>query len=139
MQQPQSRDISGIMKPPVDTVRVSQRARDALITLKRRTGIDQWNILCRWAICASLKLPTKPVPLAPSPESTVEMEWKVFAGALCECLPALIIFRALRDGVCLNPESLANYFRNHLERGISLMQNIENLRDLLRISQEIQK
>jgi hypothetical protein len=26
-----------------------------LIRLKTRTGITQWNILCRWAFCLSLK------------------------------------------------------------------------------------
>jgi DNA sulfur modification protein DndE len=38
----------------IDSVRVSKQARDQLITLRRRTGIENWNVVCRWAFCASL-------------------------------------------------------------------------------------
>lgn len=38
----------------IETVRVSEKAKVQLITLKRRTGIQNWNVLCRWALCSSL-------------------------------------------------------------------------------------
>ena len=38
----------------VEHVRISQDARDKLIKLKRVTGIKNWNVLCRWGLCASL-------------------------------------------------------------------------------------
>ena len=31
----------------VDVVRVDERAKNQLTTLKRRTGIKNWNVLCR--------------------------------------------------------------------------------------------
>ena len=37
-----------------NSVRVNQQAKDQLIKLKRITGIKQWNVLCRWALCLSL-------------------------------------------------------------------------------------
>lgn len=119
------------MKPPLENVRVSQRARDTLIKLKRKTGVEHWNVLCRWALCASLKNPSKPISLASSPDSNIEMSWKVFAGDLSESLPALLFVRAVQDGANVDRESLAVYFRNHLERGISQMQKLENLSELL--------
>ena len=42
----------------LETVRLSQRGKEQLIKLKRVTGIKQWNVLCRWALCVSLADPT---------------------------------------------------------------------------------
>ena len=39
----------------IETVRISEKGKTQLITLKRRTGIQNWNVLCRWAFCISLK------------------------------------------------------------------------------------
>jgi len=33
------------------TVRLSQSSKDQLSRLKGKTGIKNWNILCRWALC----------------------------------------------------------------------------------------
>ena len=38
-------------------IRLSSQAKEQLIRLKTRTGIQQWNILCRWAFCLSLAEP----------------------------------------------------------------------------------
>ena len=35
----------------IKQVRLSNQAKEQLIRLKTRTGIQQWNILCRWALC----------------------------------------------------------------------------------------
>ena len=40
----------------IETVRVSAKARDELIRLKTKTQIENWNTLCRWAICHSLSV-----------------------------------------------------------------------------------
>ena len=38
----------------IKQVRVSQQAKDQLSRLKGKTGIKNWNVLCRWALCYSL-------------------------------------------------------------------------------------
>jgi DNA sulfur modification protein DndE len=53
--------------------RLSAQAKDQLIRLKTRTGIAQWNILCRWAFCLSLRQPSVPTPLEIPADSNVEM------------------------------------------------------------------
>jgi DNA sulfur modification protein DndE len=45
---------------PVGNIRLSEQAKNQLITLKRRTGVSQWNVLCRWAVCRSLAEPGRP-------------------------------------------------------------------------------
>lgn len=120
------------MKPPVDTVRVSQRGKEILIKLKRNTGLDQWNVLCRWALCASLMRESKPPKVKGWEESNIEMTWKTFAGAHADHLAALVKSRADHHGVDIQDGGmLTDYFRAHLERGISSIQNVRNLAALL--------
>jgi DNA sulfur modification protein DndE len=120
------------MKPPVETVRVSQRGKEILTRLKAKTGIDQWNILCRWALCTSLHSPNPPPGLDSPHDSNVEMSWKTFAGPLSDSLAAIVVFRAHSDGVDTNDhESVAQSFRLHLERGISKLQAAKSLDDLI--------
>ena len=64
----------------VETVRVSHRAKDQLIKLKRVTGIEHWNVLSRWGFCLSIAeegiSPTAEIPL----DSNIEMGWRSGAG-----------------------------------------------------------
>ncbi|NOR03461.1 DNA sulfur modification protein DndE [Mycolicibacterium fortuitum] len=106
---------------PVDHIRVSQTARDQLITLKRRTGIAHWNVLCRWALCRSLAEPAPPPVAKLTLDSTVEMDWRTFGGDHGEVLWALLRLRCYEDGLELDEETLALQFRLHLHRGISYL------------------
>jgi DNA sulfur modification protein DndE len=106
---------------PVEHIRLSRTARDQLITLKRRTGIDHWNVLCRWAFCRSLA-EAAPPPAARLPaDSNVEMTWKVFAGPYGDELWALLRYRCHCDGLALDDDTLAAQFRLHLHRGIGYL------------------
>ena len=99
--------------------RLSAQAREQLIRLKTRTGIGQWNILCRWAFCLSLRQPTPPTPLDIPSDSNVEMTWQVFGGEAHEVYLALLKERCVRDGLAISDEVLLKQFRLHLHRGIS--------------------
>ena len=120
------------MKPPVETVRVSQRGKEILTRLKVKTGIEHWNVLCRWALCISLQAENAPPKLATAVDSNVEMTWRTFAGVFGDALSSLVILRARNDSVDLgDPDAIARYFRAHLERGISKLQAGKNLQDFL--------
>ena len=120
------------MKAPLERIRVSQRSRDTLVTLKRRTGIEHWNVLCRWAFLDSLANPNRPVPAKNTQESNLEMHWDVFAGDLSDYLLAALAIRASKDGVKQTKIELAEYFRSHLERGIMQLQSAANLSELFK-------
>lgn len=123
------------MRSPVETVRVSARGREILIKMKRRTGLEHWNELCRVAICRSLSNRTPPPRFPGGGESSVEMEWKTFAGGVGSELSALILLRATADGIDLQSrDALASYFRSHLERGISSLQNIRSIAEMVDLS-----
>ena len=105
----------------IETVKVSEKAKIQLITLKRRTGIENWNILCRWAFCLSLKeknpLPNENIVT----DSAIEMTWKTFTGGDEELYFALLLQRAKVDNVPLDRQSINHYFKLHLHRGISYL------------------
>jgi DNA sulfur modification protein DndE len=106
---------------PVDHIRLSQAARDQLITLKRRTGIKYWNELCRWALCVSLAEPAPPPAARIPADSNVEMEWRTFAGPCGDLLWGLLRHRCNDDGLPLDEETLSQQFRLHLHRGIGYL------------------
>lgn len=117
--------------------RLSAQAREQLIRLKTRTGITQWNILCRWAFCLSLRQPTPPTPVEVPADSNVEMTWQVFGGEAQELYLALLKERCERDGLPLSDDALLRQFRLHLHRGISYLatpQAIRSIADLVRMA-----
>ncbi|MBZ0235620.1 MAG: DNA sulfur modification protein DndE [Deltaproteobacteria bacterium] len=105
----------------LDHIRISQQARDQLVALKRKTGIKNWNVLCRWAFCTSMVEASEP-PNADLPsDSSVEMSWKVFGGEYRDVYLALLRERCRRAGLELDEESLSRQFRLHLHRGIGYL------------------
>ena len=64
----------------IENVRVSEKGKIQLITLKKRTGIQNWNILCRWALCMSLNEKSEPPGEDIPSDSSIEMTWKTFSG-----------------------------------------------------------
>src|SRR6516225_7031125 len=120
-------------------IRLSAQAKDQLIRLKTKTGIGQWNILCRWAFCLSLKQPTPPTPIEVPSDSNVEMTWQVFGGEAQELYLALLKERCEIDGLGTSDDVLLREFRLHLHRGISYLatpQAIRSIADLVRLSVE---
>lgn len=105
----------------IDHIRLSQQAKEQLIKLKRNTGIQNWNVLCRWAFCVSLAEPSIPAPVRIVTDSSIEMTWKIFAGKNQELYFALLKQRCVVDGLDTDIETLHNQFKLHLHRGIGYL------------------
>ena len=75
----------------IKQIRLSNPAKDKLSRLKGKTGIKNWNVLCRWALCFSLHENTIPTDVPIVADSNVEMSWYTFAGEYSEIYEALII------------------------------------------------
>ncbi|MHC2432717.1 DNA sulfur modification protein DndE [Bradyrhizobium sp. USDA 4451] len=123
----------------IEHIRLSQQAKDQLLKLKRVTGIEHWNVLCRWAFCISLAEKTKPSPSKIPTDSNVEMSWRVFGGRHADLYYALLKERCLRDGLTTEPDVLANQFRLHLHRGISYLfanRSLRRIDDLVSLALE---
>lgn len=119
----------------VRQIRLSQQAKDQLSRLKGKTGIQHWNVLCRWAFCLSLSEATEPVDMDLGPDSNVEISWQVFGGEYQEIYEAVLKQRYVEHG--MEPELLQRKFRLHLHRGISYLSApnyIRTLPDLLSLA-----
>jgi DNA sulfur modification protein DndE len=119
----------------VKQFRLSQPEKERLIRIKAKTGISNWNILCRWALCWSLAEPTVPSGIDPLSDSNVEMDWSTFAGEYAEIYESVIRQRCTNDGLGDAPDTLIKYFRLHLYRGINHYSNrdvLKNCQDLLK-------
>ena len=112
------------------------QSKDKLTRLKRKTGIQNWNILCRWAFCFSLAEKSIPSDFEILADSNVEMSWHTFAGENYEIYEALIRARCIEDGLPTDDETLVKYFKLHLNRGIAylsgtnVVKSIDDLIDL---------
>ena len=114
----------------IEHMRLSQQAKDQLIKLKRVTGIEHWNVLCRWALCLSLAEQSVPSASKIPADSNVEMSWKVFGGRYADLYLALVKERCVRDGLGADPDIVAQQFRLHLHRGISYLFGNKGLRKI---------
>jgi DNA sulfur modification protein DndE len=125
------------MKPPLEHIRLSKQARDQLVTLKRYTGVKNWNVLCRWAFSLSIGEPTIPLPPASGGEPGVEMAWSVFAGEQADCLNALLRWRCHKDSLDPDDATLGLYLKAHIQRGLGYMtadKRIRNVADLIALA-----
>lgn len=101
----------------IDIIRLSEKQKQQLIILKRKTGIENWNVLCRWALCMSLADPTVPPKEDIPSDSNVEMTWKTFAGDHSSLYLAILnqLYATTNNGL-----TFSEFLKQHLSRGISL-------------------
>jgi len=115
---------------PLEYIRISEQAKDQLIKLKRITGLQHWNVLCRWAFCVSLAEKHPPTPTKIPTDSSVEMTWKVFAGAQNELYWELLRHRCRTFGLSDSEDELVLQFKLHLHRGIAHLAAERQLRTI---------
>jgi DNA sulfur modification protein DndE len=116
----------------LETIRLSERTKRQLIKIKRRTGIDNWNTLCRWAFCLSILDKVRPDVADPGSQSNVEMTWKTFSGRYTTAYDALA--RQSLHSSFTQESDLSAVVIQHVERGvskISTMREVRSISDLL--------
>ena len=85
----------------IESLRLGSRAKNQLVTLKRKTGIQNWNVICRWAFVMSLREPSRPRQVNEGLEGGVEMTWRTFGGDYADIYEGLLKTRLQRDGLVL--------------------------------------
>lgn len=121
----------------IKQIKLSNISKDRLGRLKGKTGIKNWNVLCRWALCYSLSENTMPTDIPVITDSNVEMSWYTFGGEYSDLYDALMIAWCKRMGLPTDEETLVKYFKLHMERGIAHLSGtnfIKNLDDLLNLA-----
>jgi DNA sulfur modification protein DndE len=109
------------MSAIIERVRLTAAAKQQLITLKRRSGLEHYNVIGRHALCASLanrtKVPNETLLYA----GGLEIEWKTFAGDAEATLTNLLILRALADEGDAGSSAVRTVLHAHLHRGLSYL------------------
>ncbi|SMY34070.1 hypothetical protein PMAL9190_01481 [Photobacterium malacitanum] len=119
----------------IETVRLSEKAKGQLVTVKKKTKIDNWNVLCRWALMLSLKEESIPPHEDIITNSNVEMTWKVFGGEFSDIYLAVLRQRIKKDFGKINEDELNYHFKLHLHRGISyLLSKSKSIDTLIKLS-----
>jgi DNA sulfur modification protein DndE len=105
----------------IDRVKLSATAKQQLITLKRRTGIEHYNVICRHALCTSLanksSVPTENMQFA----GGLEIDWKIFAGEAEATYLNLVIARCLADEGQCTADLVRRTVTQHVHRGLSYL------------------
>ncbi len=123
----------------IEIVRVSERAKIHLIMIKRKTGIQNWNVICRWGFCLSLNDPSIPPTEKLQRDSSIEMTWKIFGGVNADIYYALLVQRCKKDGFKLTTSRLNEQFKLHLHRGIAYLIGNPNMKSLSTLLALIEK
>lgn len=121
----------------IKQVRLSQKAKEQLSRLKGKTGIKNWNILCRWALCYSLSEKSIPTDIPLVADSNLEMSWFTFGGEYYELYEALVKAWCIKMGLPTDDDIVTKYFRLNLERGIAHLGGtgfIKSMDDLARLT-----
>lgn len=121
----------------MNQIRLSQRSKEKLARLKGKTGIKNWNILCRWALCYSLSEKTIPTDIEIPYDSNLEMSWYTFGGEYSDLYDALIRAWCIEMDLPTDDATLQKYFHLNLERGIAHLSGtgfIKNLDDLIKLA-----
>ena len=120
----------------LDALRLDASAINGLATLKRRTGIETRNVLCRWAFCVSLSEATVPRADVAASKREVDISWDILTGDLSAVLLGLLKARCVKDGIEPNRDNLNDQLTRHVHRGIGYLlsnqkvQSIDGLLDL---------
>lgn len=109
------------MKAPIDAVRLSASEKDLLTRIKRKTSIESWNVLCRWALAIGLSSNLKHLAKAQEKRDAVEIRWDTFAGRWSDVISSSV--RTAYSNHMSNDESvsLGDFFQIVLSKGIRIL------------------
>jgi DNA sulfur modification protein DndE len=121
----------------LDSLRLDESAVIRLRTLKRRTGIETRNVLCRWALCVSLAEDSAPRANSVGEKKELEISWDIFAGKASSIYRGLLVERCKNEDLEVTQTNLNHVLSQHVHRGLGyLLSNseVKNLAGLLRLA-----
>ncbi|WP_244128591.1 DNA sulfur modification protein DndE [Burkholderia gladioli] len=105
----------------MERIKLSASARNQLATLKRRTGMEHNNAICRHALCISLANPSVPPDENFSFAGGLEIDWRTLTGGQEALYTNLLIVRLLADGKRVSEDAIRQTFLLHVHRGLSYL------------------
>lgn len=105
----------------MERVKLTSAARNQLATIKRRTGIEHNNAICRHALCISLANPSVPPDENFAFTGGLEIDWRTLTGGQDDLYTNLLIVRLLSEGKRVTEDAIRQVFLQHVHRGLSYL------------------
>lgn len=105
----------------MERIKLNGAARTQLITLKRRTGIEHNNAICRHALCISLANPSIPPDESFNFGGGIEIDWRTLTGGQDALYHNLLVVRLLSEGKQVTEDLIRQTFVQHVHRGLSYL------------------
>ncbi|POA57762.1 MULTISPECIES: DNA sulfur modification protein DndE [Pseudomonas] len=109
----------------IDRIRLTAAAKNQLSTLKRRTGIEHYNSICRHALCLSLRHSSMPPNENFNFAGGLEIDWRTLTGGNEDLYVNLVLSSLLCSGDGEGIE-VKDILVRHIHRGLSLMMSQDN-------------
>ena len=119
----------------IDQLRTSASIKNLLTRIKGITSIQNWNVLCRWGFCFSIKQSTLP-RMVDEKLDGVEIDYDVLVGKNKIIYTQLLINNLRKNNIEINKENLTKYLYAHVNRGINIIYNfkLKNISGLLSLT-----
>ena len=108
----------------IDQLRTSASIKNLLTRIKSITSIQNWNVLCRWGFCFSIKQSTLP-RMVDEKLDGVEIDYDVLVGKNKIIYTQLLINNLRKNNIETNKENLTKYLYAHVNRGINIIYNFK--------------
>ena len=108
----------------IDQLRTSTSLKNLLTRIKSITSIQNWNVLCRWGFCFSIKQSTLP-RMVDEKLDGVEIDYDVLVGKNKIIYTQLLINNLRKNNIETNKENLTKYLYAHVNRGINIIYNFK--------------
>ena len=117
----------------IDQLRTSTSLKNLLTRIKGITSIQNWNVLCRWGFCFSIKQSTLP-RMVDEKLDGVEIDYDVLVGKNKIIYTQLLINNLRKNNIEINKENLTKHLYAHVNRGINIIYNIKmkSIKDLFK-------
>ena len=104
----------------IDILRTSSNVKSSLTRIKTITGISNWNIICRWALCLSLKQTSLPREVEEKLDG-VEIDYDTLVGKNKSIYTQLLINNLVVHNVSVDKKNLTKYLYAHVNRGVNII------------------
>tara|TARA_B100000242_G_scaffold219045_1_gene160217 strand:- start:69 stop:443 length:375 start_codon:yes stop_codon:yes gene_type:complete len=108
------------MDTNIDILRTSMNVKNSLTRIKSITGISNWNILCRWAFCLSVKQTSLPREVEEKLDG-IEIDYDVLVGKNKSIYTQLLINNLVSHKEEINKKNLTKYLNAHVNRGVNII------------------
>jgi|TARA_B100001540_G_scaffold280715_1_gene270270 DNA sulfur modification protein DndE len=108
------------MDTNIDILRTSMNVKNSLTRIKSITGISNWNILCRWAFCLSVKQTSLPREVEEKLDG-IEIDYDTLVGKNKSIYTQLLINNLVSHKEEINKKNLTKYLNAHVNRGVNII------------------